>query len=351
MIALVGGAVVAAVQTQPAPPETFPLGAGEAVLFWVLAPLMVLAALGLLFVKKAVHAATLVGFVMVSVAVLYAAQDAAFLFAAQIVVYTGAVMMLFLFVLMLVGVDSADSLVETIKGQRWIGLLAGLGLAFILVTVVTGVSFWFLDWDKPHLVPSTVEGATAPAAGWPAPAGLEVANTDGNPVGVARLVFGRYVFAFEIVGTLLVTAALGAILLTHSERLRPKATQRSLSEDRVRAGTHVPPLPAPGVFARHNAVDTPALLPDGRPSELSVSRVLRARGQNQPVPGAAGRLAITEDALVGQRPGEAAPAETAEARTGRLTTGPDPSEVSGPSGGSVADATRRSGPGESESPR
>ena len=174
-------------------------------------------------------------------------------------------MMLFLFVLMLVGVDSADSLVETINGQRWIGLLAGLGLAFILVTVVTGVSFWFLDWDKPHLVPSTVEGATAPAAGWPAPAGLEVANTDGNPVGVARLVFGRYVFAFEIVGTLLVTAALGAILLTHSERLRPKATQRSLSEDRVRAGTHVPPLPAPGVFARHNAVDTPALLPDGPP--------------------------------------------------------------------------------------
>jgi len=249
-----------------------------------------------------------------------------------------------------VGVDSADTLVETIKGQRWIGLLAGFGLAFMLVTVVTGVSLWFLEWDQPRLLPDP-EGGPLPLPGWPAPAGLEVANADGNPVGVARLVFGRYVFAFEIVGTLLVTAALGAILLTHSERLRPKATQRSLSEDRVRAGTHVPPLPAPGVFARHNAVDTPALLPDGRPSELSVSRVLRARGQNQPVPGAAGRLAITEDALVGQRSGEAAPAETAEARTGRLATGPDPSEVSGPSGGSVADATRRSGPGESESPR
>ncbi len=218
------------------------LGAPETVLFWVVAPLMVLAALGLLFVKKAVHAATLVGFVMIALAVLYAAQDAQFLFAAQIVVYTGAVMMLFLFVLMLVGVDSADSLVETIKGQRWIGILAGLGMGFLLVTAVTGVSFGFLDWQKLVL---------------PAPTGLETANADGNPVGVARLVFGRYVFAFEIVGTLLVTAALGAILMTHSERLRPKATQRSLSENRVRAGTHVPPLPAPGVFARHNAVDTP----------------------------------------------------------------------------------------------
>jgi NADH-quinone oxidoreductase subunit J len=337
---------------QPAPVVADPtLGAGETVLFWLVAPLMVLAALGLLFVKKAVHAATLVGFVMISLAVLYAAQDAAFLFAAQIVVYTGAVMMLFLFVLMLVGVDSADSLVETIKGQRWVGLLAGLGLAFMLVTVVTGVSFWFLQWDQPHLLPPTVEGETLPVAGWPAPAGLEVANADGNPVGVARLVFGRYVFAFEIVGTLLVTAAVGAILLTHSERLRPKATQRLLSERRVRTGTHVPPLPAPGVFARHNAVDTPALLPDGSPSELSVSRVLRARGQNQPVPGAGGRLAITEEALVGSTAEEGSPGETADTRTGGLATAPEPSQVSGPSGGSVADATVRSGPGESEAPR
>ena len=350
MIALVDG-VLAVAQAQPVPPETFPLGAGETVLFWILAPLMVIAALGLLFVKKAVHAATLVGSVMVALAVLYAAQDAPFLFAAQIVVYTGAVMMLFLFVLMLVGVDSADSLVETIKGQRWIGLLAGVGLAFILVTIVTGVSFGALDWDKPHLMPPTAEGETAPVAGWPAAAGLEVANAEGNPVGVARLVFGRYVFAFEIVGTLLVIAALGAILLTHSERLRPKETQRSLSERRVRAGTHVPPLPAPGVFARHNAVDIPALLPDGSPSELSVSRVLRARGQNQPVPGASGRLAITEERLVGVTVDDRAPGEAADARTGGLTGATDPAEFSRPSGGSIGEATSELGPGEGQTPR
>ena len=98
----------------------------EAVLFWVLGPVMVLAALGLLFARKAVHAAMSVVVVMISLAFLYVAQDAPFLGVVQVVVYTGAIMMLFLFVLMLVGVDAADSLVETIRGQRWIGLLAGM---------------------------------------------------------------------------------------------------------------------------------------------------------------------------------------------------------------------------------
>jgi NADH-quinone oxidoreductase subunit J len=68
-------------------------------------------------------------------------------------------------------------------------------------------------------------------------------------------------------------------VLTHRERTERARTQRELSEQRVREGRHVPPLPAPGVYARHNAVDTPALLPDGTPSQLSVSRVLTAREQ------------------------------------------------------------------------
>src|SRR5690554_7256550 len=113
-------------------------------------------------------------------------------------------MMLFLFVLMLVGVDASDSLVETISGQRWIGLLAGLGTGAVLVGIVTRASF-------------------------AAPVGLEAANTDTNPVGVSRLVFGNYVLALEVVGTLLVTAALGALVLTHRRRLTRKVGQREIA--------------------------------------------------------------------------------------------------------------------------
>ena len=94
--------------------------------FWILAPIMVLAALGILFVRKAVHAALLLAVVMICLAVLYAVQDAPFLFAVQIIVYTGAILMLFLFVLMLVGVDASDSLVETIRGQRLLAAVVGL---------------------------------------------------------------------------------------------------------------------------------------------------------------------------------------------------------------------------------
>ena len=99
----------------------------EAVLFWILGPLAVLAALGMILVKKAVHSALLLAWVMITLAIFYMAQDAPFLGIVQIVVYTGAVMMLFLFILMLVGVDSADSLTETIPGLRPIAIVAAVG--------------------------------------------------------------------------------------------------------------------------------------------------------------------------------------------------------------------------------
>ena len=104
--------------------------------FWLLAPVMVVAALGLLFARKAVHCALLLAVVMISLAVLYAVLDAPFLFAVQIIVYTGAILMLFLFVVMLIGVDASDSLVETIRGQRLFGVLVGLLFG---VTLVLGV--------------------------------------------------------------------------------------------------------------------------------------------------------------------------------------------------------------------
>ncbi len=232
-------------------------GAGENVLFWLLAPVMVVAALGLLVAKKAVHAALAMAVVMVCLGIVYVIQHADFLGVIQVFVYTGAVMMLFLFVLMLVGVDSADSLVETIRGQRWVGLLLALGLAVLLVTAVGSVTF-------------------------ASPVGLTAANAEGNVLGIANKIFGQYVWAFEVTSALLITAAMGAMVLAHRERLGPRRSQRVQAADRVRSGRLVAGLPAPGVFARHNAVDTPALLPDGTPSELSVSRVVRSRAQVRP---------------------------------------------------------------------
>jgi len=243
--------------------------------FWVLAPIMVLAAVGILFVRKAVHAALLLAVVMISLAVLYAVLEAPFLFAVQIIVYTGAILMLFLFVLMLVGVDASDSLVETIKGQRAMAWLVGLLFAVVLVVGVSQLTF-----------------GTA--------VGLEEANEGGNVEALANLLFSRYVFAFEVTSALLVTAAVGAMVLAHRERLNPKPTQADIAAKRVRdfaeRGTHLGPLPPPGVYARHNAVDTPALLPDGSPAPASVSRVLAARGSVRP----ADTLADDIDEVTGQ---------------------------------------------------
>ncbi|GAA4814146.1 NADH-quinone oxidoreductase subunit J [Nocardioides caeni] len=231
--------------------------------FWVLAPIMVVAALGILFVRKAVHAALLLAVVMISLAVLYAVLEAPFLFAVQIIVYTGAILMLFLFVLMLVGVDASDSVVETIKGQRVLSWVTGLVFVVLVVVGLLQVTF----------------GA---AVGLDGDGG---ANEGGNIQALANLIFSRYVFIFEATSALLITAAVGAMVLAHRERLTPRRTQPDLAADRIRAyaesGEHLGPLPAPGVYARHNAVDTPALLPDGSPSPASVSRVLAARGTMQ----------------------------------------------------------------------
>jgi NADH-quinone oxidoreductase subunit J len=246
--------------------------------FWLLAPLMVAAALGILFVRKAVHAALLLAVVMMSLAVLYLVLEAPFLFAVQIIVYTGAILMLFLFVLMLVGVDASDSVVETIKGQRVLAVMAGLLLGALLVVGLAQVSL----------------GVTV---------GLAEANEGGNIQALANLLFSTYVFAFETTSALLITAAVGVMVLAPRERIVPKDTQASLAAQRMRdyadSGKHPGPLPSPGVFARHNAVDTPALLPDGTASQTSVSRVLAARGTVRSAPALADDIEGVQEHLGG----------------------------------------------------
>ncbi|MFG2959948.1 NADH-quinone oxidoreductase subunit J [Streptomyces sp. NPDC048291] len=227
---------------------------GEAFQFWVLGTVAVIGALSTVFMKKAVHSALSLAGTMIILAVFYLANGAYFLGIVQIVVYTGAIMMLFLFVVMLVGVTAADSLKETIKGQRWLALLCGVGFGVLLFAGIANASLKNF-------------------------AGTGQANANGNVEGLAALIFTKYVFAFEITGALLITAAIGAMVLTHRERTERAKTQREQSEQRVRDGKHLPPLPAPGVYARHNAVDIAGLLPDGTPSELTVSKTLRDRGQ------------------------------------------------------------------------
>lgn len=228
----------------------------EAVLFWFLAPISVLASLGMLLVKKAVHSALLLAWVMISLAIFYIAQEAVFLGIVQIVVYTGAVMMLFLFILMLVGVESSDSLTENIKGLRSIAITAAVGIGGLLIALISRATL----------------GSDA--------VGLAGANREGNAFGLAALLFTKYVWAFEVVSALLITAALGAMVLAHSQRVKSNFAQRDQSIARFRKPSLAAAagLPGSGVYALHNAVDVPAMLPDGKAAPSSISGVLEARG-------------------------------------------------------------------------
>jgi NADH-quinone oxidoreductase subunit J len=220
-------------------------------LFWILAVLSVAAAITMICVRQAVHCALMLAVVMLSLAVMYAMQGAPFLAFVQIIVYTGAVLMLFLFVMMLIGVNSRESLVETIRGQRlWAGI-AGIAL---MVLLIVGIGH------------ASIGTAHVPTD----------ANGSGNLTGLATLIFTTYVFPFEVTSALLITAALGAMVLAHRERTTPKPTQRDLGRRRVASG-QIAPEPPPGVYALHDAVDMPAMLPDGSTSGRSVSRAVSQR--------------------------------------------------------------------------
>ena len=230
-------------------------GTGEAVVFWVLSIIAVPGALALLFARKAVHAAIGMVLTMIIIGVFYLLQEADFLGVVHIFVYTGAVMMLFLFVVMLVGVDHSSSLVEPLKGQRWLTVLLSLAVIALLFAAVGQVTYT----GDPSLA--------------------DVNADPGNVEAIAYLVFGKYVWLFEVTAALLTVAALGAMVFAHRERIIAKPTQKEWMEKRFREGKNLSGLPVPGVYARHNAVDTPALLPDGSISELSLNRVLVARDQ------------------------------------------------------------------------
>jgi NADH-quinone oxidoreductase subunit J len=214
---------------------------GEAVAFWILGPVALLGAIGMVLLRNAVHSALSLVATMMCLGLFYLIEEGPFLGLVQIIVYTGAIMILFLFVLMLVGRDSSDSLVETLRGQRVAALISGIAFA-LLVAVAVGRAF---------------TGQTAQ--------NLSSANgTNGatNVNSIAELLFTKYLFAFELTSALLIVAAVGAMVLAHIEREGPKRTQRSLARERIRSG-RPQPLPGPGHLSSGGAIGTPALLPDG----------------------------------------------------------------------------------------
>lgn len=225
----------------------------EGAAFWTIATVVILAALGVVFSRRAVYSAVMMAVVMLGLAVFYGMNQAPFLMVVQIVVYTGAVLMLFLFVLMLVGVSSADSLVETLRGQRVLATLVGASFVLALVLGLARITVGDMaDLDD------------------------GVAAAGGNVPWIAGEVVFRYVVAFEATGALLITSVLGALVLAHAARTKGPRTQKTISRERIRSD-HPTPLPGPGTYARHNAIDMPALLPDGSVSHLSLNPVLTAR--------------------------------------------------------------------------
>ncbi|MDG4763356.1 NADH-quinone oxidoreductase subunit J [Solwaraspora sp. WMMD406] len=227
---------------------------GEAVTFWILAPLALLGAIGMVWARNAVHSALWLVLTMLCLGVFYIVQGGPFIGLVQIIVYTGAIMMLFLFVLMLVGRDATDSLIETLRGQRVAAVVLGVGFAAL---VGTGLY-------------RALGGVSA--------VGLDEANADGNVQGIAVLLFTRYLVAFEVTAALLTTAAIGALILAHIERRKDERRgQPEMMKARFAPGNYPGPKPGPGVFATSSSVATPGRLPDGTLSERSIPAILPTR--------------------------------------------------------------------------
>jgi len=176
--------------------------APDHIVFWVFAPISVGSAVAVLFQRNAVHSALFLIVNFFTLAVFYLVLGAPFLFAVQIIVYAGAIMVLFLFVIMLLGVDRDESLVERLKGQRPTAILLGLGLAaeiFVAVRASLGLAKGPADFDQ-------------------------VVNEGGNAEALSRVLFRDYFLPFEVTSILLIVAAVAAMVLAQKrERARTRA--------------------------------------------------------------------------------------------------------------------------------
>lgn len=169
--------------------------------FWPTAVLALSSAMIVIVTPNAVHAALALVANLFAIAVFYVLLDAHFLAAAQILVYAGAIMVLFLFCIMLLGVDRQEDLTEKVKFQRPVGIFTVLGLGALTVLIVRA-AFQETPFES-----------------------LAQANTGGNVESVGRLLFNRYLWPFEVTSILLLIAAIAAMVLG---RRRPA---RDLTEE------------------------------------------------------------------------------------------------------------------------
>ena len=168
----------------------------ELFVFTCASVMVLVGALGVIFRKHPVHAALSLVLTLFGIAVLFVAQSAEFLAAVQVIVYAGAIVILFLFVIMLLGVDKAENLqIEPLTGQRWIAGVVGLGMVGLLTTAVVSGS------DVLRLRGSGIAESVAGE------------NADANIQQLANSILSDNVFAFEVTSVLLVVAVVGTVLL------------------------------------------------------------------------------------------------------------------------------------------
>ena len=173
---------------------------GELVLFVIFGALSLAGAVGMVGLRNPVHGALSLVTTLFSIAALFVAQQAWFLAAVQVIVYAGAIMILFLFVIMLVSVDREQDLTETLPLQHPLTLGLGAGLIVLLFVLVAQ------DW----------------VAGVPAPPGegadALIESAGGNVEAISETLFSRYLYPFEVTSLLLVIAAVAAVVLAKDVR-------------------------------------------------------------------------------------------------------------------------------------
>jgi NADH-quinone oxidoreductase subunit J len=194
---------------------------------WVIFGFMFVMALGcslaMLFAPNAVHVALFLVGAQIALALAFLLQGAFFIAAIQIIVYAGAIMVLFLFVIMLLGIDLRESLVEPLSGQRGLALLLGILLAIGLLFVA-------------------IEGVDLAAGGSDGVAALTEINRDpGNVKALARSLFSDYVLPFEVTSVLLVVAIVGVMVLARRLSEPHVPDQQPPTEPLIITGASGPP--------------------------------------------------------------------------------------------------------------